>query len=198
MTFAVNVLSSVRLGKLEYAWTVSAGAIVRGQGTPSIEVSTAKEMEGSNVTASVKLGGVPSGCFAAASEVASIAYRPSGPDWLDEFGKLSVRDLRARLQNLYIRINNDPTAEGIIIVKFGKKASRTHKMAHLNNIYNAIIWLKGDLTRVSFLISESDYENTSVGPVPLGADLANLGIDASKLIKGEELKAKMKTLFLKR
>lgn len=195
MTFSANVLSSAPLGRLEYAWTVTAGSVLRGQGTPNIEVLTTKEMQGSNVTASVKLKGVPIGCFAAASEVASIAPRLSGPHWLDEFGKLSIPDLRARLQNFYVLVNNIPTAEGIVIVKFDKKASRGRKVSHLNNIYNAIIWLKGDLTRVSFLISESDYEGTSVGPIPLGADLTDLGIDASKLIKGEDLKAKMKTLF---
>ena len=44
-------------GDLTYNWTVSAGTIESGQGTPSITVRTAAGMEGTNVTATVKIGG---------------------------------------------------------------------------------------------------------------------------------------------
>jgi hypothetical protein len=52
---------------------------------------------------------------------------------------------------------------------------------------------------VSFEILEDDREtSTIIWIFRSGGDLRIVEIDESKLIKGEDLKAKMKTLFLKK
>ena len=59
MTFTANTSGDV---DVTYNWSVSAGTIESGQGTASITVRTTPEMAGSNVTATVELGGNAPNC----------------------------------------------------------------------------------------------------------------------------------------
>jgi hypothetical protein len=49
-----------------YNWSVSAGTIIKGQGTPTIEVDTA-DLVGQKVTATVEVNGLPPECQRIAS-----------------------------------------------------------------------------------------------------------------------------------
>ena len=55
ITFTANVSGGAQ-ESVTYEWTVSAGRITDGQGTPSITVSTTPDMAGTKVTATVKIG----------------------------------------------------------------------------------------------------------------------------------------------
>jgi hypothetical protein len=59
---------------VKYHWTISAGKITSGQGTPSIEVSTTQDMAGAKITATVDIGGLDSrcNCMQTASETVSV------------------------------------------------------------------------------------------------------------------------------
>ncbi|HYJ91500.1 MAG TPA: hypothetical protein VEV84_09340 [Pyrinomonadaceae bacterium] len=65
MPFAV-IVSDPSLRKLTFAWTVSAGTIVEGQGTRVIKVR-APAGGGPSVSATVSVGGLPNGCISASS-----------------------------------------------------------------------------------------------------------------------------------
>ena len=194
--FVAGIANTSPTYKFAYDWTVSAGEIIKGQGTSILEVSTTKELQGKTITATVKVTGVHPICNESVSETALIAALPSGPHWLDEFGDSSRDDLRARIDNFYIRIQNTPDSEGIVIAKFTRKDSVKEKTRHLDNILSAIRWMKKDVTRISFLILEDDYRSTALGVLAPASNPAALGIDASKLIKGEQLKQKIKDLFI--
>jgi hypothetical protein len=61
ITFAANVSGGEPTVEPTYQWTVSAGTIISGQGTPTIVVETTG-LAGQQVTASLVLGGYPPEC----------------------------------------------------------------------------------------------------------------------------------------
>jgi len=166
MTFTANVAGA---GDFTYNWTVSAGTIESGQGTRSITVRTNKEMSGSNVTATVDLGGVQAdcGCVTTASESAPVATRPEAK-LIDEFGKQKDDEVKARVDNFYIQLNNDPNAQGYI-VNYGTAAEIKARKAQ---IMKAINFRKYSVDRVTFVDGGDTGSgvNTKFWLVPAGAD----------------------------
>jgi hypothetical protein len=61
VTFSVSISGADLKMNLTYKWTVSAGTIIKDQGTPTIEVDT-KGLGGNVATATVEVGGLPLGC----------------------------------------------------------------------------------------------------------------------------------------
>lgn len=66
ITFEANVSGGEPTVKPIYQWTVSAGTIISGQGTPTIMVETTG-LAGQQVTAILELGGYPPECDGAES-----------------------------------------------------------------------------------------------------------------------------------
>jgi hypothetical protein len=97
-----------------YNWTVSAGTITSGQGTPSITVST-DNLAGQSVTATVELAGVDPSCPRTASCTTSVKPLPAKPRLFDEYGNIRFNDEKARLDNYAIQLQNEPTSQGYII-----------------------------------------------------------------------------------
>lgn len=112
ITFTANGGSS----DTTYNWSVSAGTIESGQGTPSITVSTTADMAGGNVTATVETGGTPAECNCpnTASETAGIATVPEAR-LIDDFGDLRPDDVKARLDALFADLGNNPNDQGYVI-----------------------------------------------------------------------------------
>lgn len=166
MTFTATVTGGP---DVTYNWSVSAGTIESGQGTSSIVVRTTKEMENSNVTASVELGGTDPkcGCEKSGSATGPVAGLPK-VELIDEFGKMVDDDVKARIQNFYVRLNNEPTARGII-VNYGTPAEIRNRK---RQIEKAIDFLKLDKSRVTF-VDGPDQGNgivTKLWLVPAGAE----------------------------
>jgi len=171
MTFVANV-SGGSGGDVTYNWSVSAGTISSGQGSSTITVDTAGVAPGSNVTATVEIGGTPTdcGCVTNASDTGSIAAKPEAST-VDEFGKATDDDVKARVDNFYIQLNNDPTAQGYII-NYGTPAQIKARRAQ---IMKAINFRKYDPSRVTFVdgpASGGDVRTRFV-LVPPGADRPN-------------------------
>ncbi len=113
MTFTANA-SGGTAQNITYNWTVSAGTIGSGQGTPSITV-TAPSDGTTNVTATVNIGlDVDCGCVKEASETAPVAPEIL-PVLVDEFGKLPNDDIRGRLDAFFAELSNNPNNQGYII-----------------------------------------------------------------------------------
>ncbi len=164
MTFTANWS-----GEGSYTWTVSAGTIESGQGTSSIVVRTTEDMAGSNVTATVEVGGTDPACncVTTASETAGVATRPEATI-TDEFGSAPDDDVKARVDNFFIQLNSNPSAQGYII-NYGTPAQIRARRAQ---IMKAINFRKYDQSRVTFI----DGPNTGTGVntkfyvVPAGAE----------------------------
>lgn len=166
MTFTANA-SGGSSSNLTYNWTVSAGTITSGQGTPSITVATTREMAGGNVTATVDVGGQCSEtCSKGGSETGGIAPIPT-PILVDEFGKLANDDIRSRLDSFFTEIANNPGSQGYII-NYGtdKEIAAREKL-----ITNHINFRNQDRSRFTLVRGGAgDGINTKLWRVPQGAD----------------------------
>ncbi len=153
-----------------YNWTVSSGTITSGQGTPSITVSTTDAMAGTNVTASVTVGGTQEGCNCPteASETAGVAPKPTAIP-VDEYGPSQDDDVKARIDNFYIQLNNNPTARGYIII-YGTPAQIRRQRAQIMRAINRP-GAGHDASRVTFVDGPNNGEQlVKLWLVPAGAD----------------------------
>lgn len=162
MTFSANV-SGGTSSDVTYTWTVSAGSITSGQGTPSISVDT-MGLEGQNVTATVDIGGTCTECRLSGSETAGVAPVRIAP-LTDEFGDQKDDEVKARVDSLYISLNNDPTSRGFVI-NYGTAAEIKKRRAQ---IVKAVNFRKYELSRLTFVDSVTDGGvNTKFYIVPAG------------------------------
>ncbi len=113
ITFTASVAGGT--GSPTYNWSVSAGTISGGQGTPSITVDTAT-LGGQTVTATVDIGGLDPACSRTASCSTSVKPPPPVPVKFDEYGNIKFNDEKARLDNFAVQLQNQPGAQGYYIV----------------------------------------------------------------------------------
>jgi hypothetical protein len=116
-TFKVSVDAAAADVKYTYNWNVSAGTIAGGQGTPSIRVDTTGIS--APVTGTVEVGGLPASCERYASCAAVPEVFRCGRAF-DEYGDIPFEDEQARLDNIAIELQNDPTASGYLICYGGR------------------------------------------------------------------------------
>jgi len=111
ITFNSSVSSTA---SVTYNWSVSAGTISGGQGTPTITVDTAS-LGGQTVTATVELGGLDPACSRTASCSTSVKAPNPPATKFDEYGNIRFNDEKARLDNYAIQLQNAPGAQGYIV-----------------------------------------------------------------------------------
>ncbi len=164
-TFTANVSGSGGT----YNWSVSNGTISSGQGTSSITVDTTRAMAGQSITATVEwIGNEACGCRSSASATGEVAAVPVA-EQVDEFGPQKDDEVKARVDNFYIRLNNDPTARGYII-NYGTAAQVRARRAQILRAINRP-GAGHDASRVTFVDSiTSGPVNTKFYVVPAGAD----------------------------
>ncbi|HEY9283543.1 MAG TPA: hypothetical protein VIP46_08820 [Pyrinomonadaceae bacterium] len=119
LTFTASVSGADPNVEPTFNWTVSAGSISSGQGTPTIKVDTAG-VGGQTITATVDVGGYARQCSMADSCTAALVKRPK-PARLDEYDAITFNDEKARLDNFVVALQNEPTAQGYIIVYSGRR-----------------------------------------------------------------------------
>ncbi len=115
ITFTAATNGDMGNASITYNWTVSAGTISSGQGTSSITVDTTG-VGGGSVTATVELGGLDPSCSRTASCTASVEVPPQACRKFDEYADLRFNDEKARLDNLAIQLQQDPTAQAYYVV----------------------------------------------------------------------------------
>ncbi len=164
ITFTANVSGQ----NVTYNWTVSQGEITRGQGTSSITVATTADMAGSNVTATVEVKDtVCDSCDTLTGTETAIIEDVQTPRKVDEFGKLVNDDVRLRLDNYFIALQNDPSATGYII-NYGppKEVAARERL-----ITNHIRLRRADASRIT-IVNGGDRGSgieTTLWTVPAGA-----------------------------
>jgi hypothetical protein len=114
-TVSVNLSGGDPNASVTYNWTVSAGTISGGQGSPSITIDTTG-LEGQNVTATVELGGLPPECDRTESCSFSVAAVAIGPRKFDEYADLKFNDEKARLDNFAIQLQQEPGTQGYYVI----------------------------------------------------------------------------------
>lgn len=114
ITYTASVTGGPANMAATYNWSVSAGTITSGQGTPTITVDTAG-LGGQSVTATLSLGGADPACSTTASCTTSVRPPPPQPTQFDEYGNIKFNDEKARLDNYAIQLQNQPGSTGVII-----------------------------------------------------------------------------------
>jgi hypothetical protein len=109
-TVSVNLSGGVAGLQPTYNWSVSAGTISAGQGTPSITVDTTGTA-GQTITATVELGGLGDTCEKTKSCTFTMGT-PAVHDCrkFDEYNDLRFNDEKARLDNAAIQLQQEPGA----------------------------------------------------------------------------------------
>jgi hypothetical protein len=105
-------------------------------------------MAGGNVTATVDIGGTDPECHCTttASETAPVAGLPVPRD-VDQFGAATNDDIKARVDNFYIALNNEPGSMGYVI-NYGTPAQIRARRAQITK---AIAFRKYDASRIVFV-----------------------------------------------
>ena len=101
--------------KISFEWTVANGEIVAGQGTWVIKVVASPVNQ--TVTASVKLIGAPPECTGTTASISYIDERGMvpKPKVIEEFGSISFKDTKTRLDSFAYQLGNQPGATAYIV-----------------------------------------------------------------------------------
>jgi hypothetical protein len=115
-----------------FKWSVSAGEIIRGQGTTSIMVERPFS-EYKSITATVEVEGFSNECKLRHS-VSSPEELSSLPLKVDEFGNDNCENELARLNSLRAGLDSDSLAHGYIIIYGGKYGRRNEVKAKIAKV----------------------------------------------------------------
>jgi hypothetical protein len=172
-------------GKVEYAWSVSEEVNLIGNGTSSVEVSLKeKQRQPRQITITVVVtwdnarDSISDSRELTVPGIGECHYcRP-----IDEFGETTNGDIRAKLDNLSVEINQDPNRTGIIFFNRseklpGKAARRVREMIDYWSRFR-----KFDASRIQAIdggiLAESKYRTYAV---PIGESLELFQIEGSSL-----------------
>jgi hypothetical protein len=133
-----------------YNWTISAGHIISGQGTPSIVVDT-KGTGGQSIRANLELGGYGMRCPASCETAIQVI-----PKWrkFDEYYDIARNDEKARLDNYAIQLQSEPGSQGYIIVYPSRRARANDAQARATRISDYLVNSRGiDASRFTVTIA---------------------------------------------
>jgi hypothetical protein len=195
MTFTASVANPGESSKLEYDWTVTAGTIESGQGTSAINVRTTPEMDGTNITATVKIVGIPAGCNDKASEIAGVTAPPIACYFPYIINRANIRNNLFVVDNFIFDLKNYPESRGLISVKLNERESRVLKLSFINTIYNFLVRRKAPLSRITFAVKKVPYE-TEAEILAVPVERANgMSVGSDLVINGAEYKQKINNIF---
>ncbi len=125
LTFTADVNGGTTGVQPIYQWSVTAGTITSGQGTPTITVSTAG-LGGQEVRATLSVNGY-SELNCSSSCATPVRAERIRPRKFDELSSLTRDDEKARLDIFAAELQSDPRASGYIIASGGKPGeAQTH------------------------------------------------------------------------
>ena len=163
ITFTANITSD---NSLKYEWTITAGTIVEGQNSSAIKVATTPEMTNSDVTATVKIEGLPDTCVKTAFETASIVGCQLPITW-DDYGKIPFKEERERLAAVAANLVNQPETSALFIIHFPEKENPQAIKKYIEKISNVLTQVhKVPKERISFLIGETETQRTTILIIP--------------------------------
>lgn len=152
-SFVVEAKVTGAAGRPTFNWTVSAGTIESGQGTPIITVGAAGVPGGSSITTTLEVR-VPGGfdlCPTSFSETVLVNQSPQ-PVLGDEFGtvKITCEEANARMDVFLISLNGNPRDRGVIVIY--DSTERTRAAWFREQLFNNFIkFRRFDPSRIRFI-----------------------------------------------
>jgi hypothetical protein len=168
VTFTARVTGGSATVTPTYNWTVSSGTITSGQGTLSITVD-ATGLAGQTIRATLDVDGYGMPCPASCSVSVPITIPP--PRKFDEYYDIARNDEKARLDNYAIELQNQPGAQGYIIVYPSSKAKSNDAQARASRISDYLVNSRGiDASRFTVTMGRArDNWLIELWVVPQGA-----------------------------
>nr|AIA11255.1 PKD domain protein [uncultured bacterium] len=150
-----------------YNWKISAGTITGGQGTSSITVDTTG-LAGQPITATLAMGGYNLDCTATCTT--QIPVRVENRKF-DEYGNINRDDEKARLDNFAIQLQQEPDAQGYIIVYAGRRSRPGDAKKRLDRARDYLVSMRGIDARRIVALDGGTREDLTVELwlVPTGA-----------------------------
>lgn len=185
MTFSAQIEDKAENLKLRYNWIISSGVIVDGQNTSTIKVATTLEMSGEKVTAKVTVQGLPENCAAIASEW-GIVMREIYDLELDSYGKISSREEKGRLDNLFVALANNPKGKALIKLSLTKNENIGQAKNHIKQIMKHIIFRKQPKEQFIFAIEQSNVYKTTLQIIVENQEFPEY--ESCEILKGEDVK----------
>lgn len=168
VTFTANLNGGTPNITPIYNWTVTAGVIISGQGTPTIQVDTTG-LGGQSITANLSVQGYNLNCPASCSVQVP---RKISSNLSDSYPPIQMDDEKARLDNFAIQLQNDPNAKGYVVVYSGARMKPGEKQKRIKRAYNYLVNTRG-LSADRLVTMEGgtrDVTTTELWIVPLGAE----------------------------
>jgi hypothetical protein len=138
-TFTANVSGGSGGITPTYNWTISAGRITSGQGTPSITVDTTG-LAGQTIRATLDVGGYGMRCPASCASSIPIMNKPRK---FDEYYDIARNDEKARLDNFAIQLQQEPGSQGYILVYPSRRAKSGDAQARAQRISDYLVNSRG-------------------------------------------------------
>jgi hypothetical protein len=161
MIFTV-MASETGADKLDYRWSVTEGAIIEGQGTPVVRVSTTG-LSSAEIKATVEIKGLPDKCANSISKTASVGLICGLPIAVDEYAKFPFEEKKERLNNAALEWKEGQDAVIFFLIRYTKKDDLQKLKARITAIakyftgHHAI-----SEDKYSFAFSESDRYYTTI------------------------------------
>jgi hypothetical protein len=175
VTFEATVGSYSGDVDLIYTWSVTAGTIIRGQGTREIEVDTAGLVGATNITATVTVDEgsgrpLPPGSTLLCHAVADATTVPE-PKVFDVFNDIAFDDVKARLDNFVIQAQDAPDTTAYVIYYSGNKCPSGQRSSLGDRSVEYMINTRGfDRSRVKLINGgKSTMDWVELWVLPLGA-----------------------------
>lgn len=185
MTFRATVENLPENLKIEYLWTITAGKIISGQGTPVIEVEV-KDLGNENVTANLEIKGLLENCAKTALETGPVSRIID--NCLGGYGKVSRFTESVYLDNEIIQLHRNPNLSIVFHLKFKGKPTSKQIDLRIARIVRQFAFRKAlkNLDRTAFVIvDDEDSEYTTICYLQVGSETDYC--DECKVIKGANL-----------
>ncbi len=149
LTFTATVSGGSANITPNYNWTVSAGRIISGQGTPTITVDT-KGLAGQTIRANLDVTGYGTPCPASCASSIPIMNKPRK---FDEYYDIARNDEKARLDNYAIQLQSEPGSQGYVIVYPSRRARPNEAQARAQRVSDYLVNSRGiDTHRVVIIM----------------------------------------------
>lgn len=166
---------------LKLDWTIINGEkITKKSKAEIIEVTSENSKDTNQIIVLANYS--ESDCENTAMAKVSIVPACGLPYTIDEYGKISWEDEKARLENVVLTMENSKDLELFAFFEFDKKTPQATRKARLAKVLNYLSEIRNlSKDRITFLISEADDERVYFQPLPNDSS----PFDADFVIKGE-------------
>ena len=179
--FSIEQNKELQKFNIKYKWEVIGGKFLDGQATPRINVIS--EIPGETIKVKVVIQGLPENCVYTGTEFVNIL--PQHDYFPDEYGKISLKDEFARLDQLIVRVANAPEYQGFIEISIGEKESVAKTKKHIRKLIKYIEYRGFSKKRFVFAIRKTTFHKTVFHLFPKSSNFPNC--EDCIILKGEDL-----------